>query len=124
MVWSENERKFLVLPRIDLGNVILLPQPARGPENDEKLLHDRELPPPLENAGISGELRTLDADINKFKTLENSILKEKYRQTISKTAKNAVLTSFSMKIRTILRKMTKKHDFFDQKPKFSLKMPF
>ena len=38
--------KFIVLPRIDLGNVILLPQPERGAKQDDKLLHSRDMPPP------------------------------------------------------------------------------
>jgi len=46
MVWKENGRDFFVLPRLDLGGVILLPQPARGPENDTRLLHSRDIPPP------------------------------------------------------------------------------
>lgn len=46
MVWSEGERRSIVLPRVDLGNVVLMPQPARGPENDPKLLHARDVPPP------------------------------------------------------------------------------
>lgn len=45
MAWHENRRDFLVVPRIDLGGVVLLPQPARGPENDESLLHARDVPP-------------------------------------------------------------------------------
>lgn len=46
MVWRDGKQQALVVPRLDLGNVILLPQPARGPENDEKLLHARDVPPP------------------------------------------------------------------------------
>ncbi|RMH04848.1 MAG: cobaltochelatase subunit CobN [Planctomycetota bacterium] len=46
MSWRENGRDFFVLPRIDLGGVVLMPQPARGPENDERLLHARDVPPP------------------------------------------------------------------------------
>ncbi len=46
MTWRENEKDFFLIPRIDLGGVVLLPQPARGPENDPKLLHSRDIPPP------------------------------------------------------------------------------
>ena len=46
MAWRENQRDYLVVPRIDLGGVVLLPQPARGPENDDDLLHARDIPPP------------------------------------------------------------------------------
>lgn len=175
MVWSENDTKAIVLPRIDLGNVILLPQPARGEESDMKLLHARDVPPPhqylacywwlqdefradavihfgthgtelllpgkangmsadcfgdiclgnmpniypwiidnvgeailakrrayavtidhltppLESAGLSPELRTLHDDIEKFLTLEDGLLKQKYRKTISDAARKAALT--------------------------------
>ncbi|VTR96669.1 protoporphyrin ix magnesium chelatase : Cobaltochelatase OS=Chthoniobacter flavus Ellin428 GN=CfE428DRAFT_2831 PE=4 SV=1: CobN-Mg_chel [Gemmata massiliana] len=169
------DRKAIVLPRIDLGNVILLPQPARGPENDEKLLHAKDVPPPhqylacywwlqhgfradavmhfgthgtelllpgkangmsadnfgdiclgnmpnvypwiidniaeaitakrrayavtvdhltppLETTGLSPELQNLHADIDKFSALEEGLLKQKYRKTISDAARKAALT--------------------------------
>ena len=175
MVWGEGDRKAVVLPRIDLGNVVLLPQPARGPENDEKLLHARDVPPPhqylafywwlqdefkadavvhfgthgtelllpgkanglsadsfgdiclgnmpnvypwiidniaeamqakrrayavtvdhlcppLEAAGLAPDLHNLHADIDKFGTLEDGLLKSKYRKTISDAARKAALT--------------------------------
>ncbi|QJW99044.1 cobaltochelatase subunit CobN [Frigoriglobus tundricola] len=169
------DRKAIVLPRIDLGNVILLPQPARGPENDEKLLHAKDVPPPhqylacywwlqhdfradavmhfgthgtelllpgkanglsadsfgdiclgnvpnvypwiidniaeaiqakrrayavtvdhltppLETTGLSPELQNLHADIDKCAALEEGLLKQKYRKTISDAARKAALT--------------------------------
>jgi len=46
MAWRENQKDYFIIPRIDLGGVVLLPQPARGPENDPKLLHARDIPPP------------------------------------------------------------------------------
>jgi cobaltochelatase CobN len=46
MSWRENEKDYFLIPRLDLGGVVLLPQPARGPENDPKLLHARDIPPP------------------------------------------------------------------------------
>jgi cobaltochelatase CobN len=47
MVWTNKRgKKFIVVPRIDLGNVILLPQPLRGEANDVTLLHDHLIPPP------------------------------------------------------------------------------
>ncbi len=46
MVYEENGRPFIVIPRIELGNLILLPQPVRGDTQDEKLLHSRDQPPP------------------------------------------------------------------------------
>ena len=46
MVVTRNGEKQIVLPRIDLGNVILTPQPERGEKQDEALLHSRDVPPP------------------------------------------------------------------------------
>ena len=46
MVVERRGEKFIVIPRIDLGNVILVPQPERGEKQDEKLLHSRDVPPP------------------------------------------------------------------------------
>ncbi|MFO0935519.1 MAG: cobaltochelatase subunit CobN [Gemmataceae bacterium] len=172
---STQDRKAIVLPRIDMGNVILLPQPARGPENDEKLLHSRDVPPPhqylacywwlqkefkadaivhfgthgtelllpgkahgmsadnfgdicignmpninpwiidniaealtakrrayavtvdhltppLETTGLSPELQNLHSDIDKFAALEESLLKQKYRKSISDAARKAAFT--------------------------------
>lgn len=38
--------KFLVVPRIDLGNVVLMPQPLRGEAYDPSQTHDKAIPPP------------------------------------------------------------------------------
>ena len=38
MVWERKGEKFLVVPRIDLGNVILLPQPLRGEAHGKEAL--------------------------------------------------------------------------------------
>ncbi|MFV1981773.1 MAG: cobaltochelatase subunit CobN, partial [Rhodothermia bacterium] len=46
LVWENDGNKFLVIPRIDLGNVILLPQPLRGEAHDTSLVHDKLVPPP------------------------------------------------------------------------------
>ncbi len=47
LVWKNDEGKeFIVIPKIDLGNVILLPQPLRGEAHDTSLVHDRRVPPP------------------------------------------------------------------------------
>ena len=47
LVWENSGKSFIVIPRIDLGNVILLPQPLRGEAHDAlSLLHDRLVPPP------------------------------------------------------------------------------
>jgi cobaltochelatase CobN len=46
MVVERNGIPQIVIPAIQLGNVLLAPQPARGAEQDEALLHSRDVPPP------------------------------------------------------------------------------
>ena len=50
MVWERDGQKFLVIPRIELGNVILLPQPLRGEihgkEGANAQAHDKATTPP------------------------------------------------------------------------------
>ncbi|SIO59444.1 cobaltochelatase CobN subunit [Singulisphaera sp. GP187] len=47
MVWKNDQgQSFIVIPRIDLGNIILLPQPLRGEGQDPSLLHQGLTPPP------------------------------------------------------------------------------
>ncbi|RBP47612.1 cobaltochelatase CobN subunit [Roseimicrobium gellanilyticum] len=46
MVVKRNGEPHLVIPRIQMGNVILTPQPERGHKQDDKLLHSRDVPPP------------------------------------------------------------------------------
>lgn len=46
MVVTRNGEPQIVLPRLRMGNVILLPQPERGETQDTKLLHSRDVPPP------------------------------------------------------------------------------
>ncbi|AKB30997.1 CobN-like chelatase BtuS for metalloporphyrine salvage [Methanosarcina siciliae HI350] len=47
MVWENESGKYLVIPRIEVGeNVLLAPQPSRGwLDDNEALYHDSELPP-------------------------------------------------------------------------------
>lgn len=47
MVWENESGKYLVIPRIEVGeNVILAPQPSRGwLDDNEALYHDKDLPP-------------------------------------------------------------------------------
>lgn len=47
MVWTdENKQRYFVLPQVRWGNIDLMPQPARGWEEDEEaLFHDVSLPP-------------------------------------------------------------------------------
>lgn len=47
MVWKDQGgREFFVIPRIELGNVTLLPQPLRGEAQDPSVLHSGLVPPP------------------------------------------------------------------------------
>ncbi|MCC7086308.1 MAG: cobaltochelatase subunit CobN [Pirellulales bacterium] len=50
MVWEERGKKYLVVPRIELGNVILLPQPLRGElqgkDTASRQAHDKISTPP------------------------------------------------------------------------------
>lgn len=50
MVWEQRGEKFIVVPRVDLGNVILLPQPLRGEAHGREALgmqvHDKATAPP------------------------------------------------------------------------------
>ena len=46
LVWQHEGKSFIVIPRIDLGNVILLPQPLRGEAQNTALIHDKRVPPP------------------------------------------------------------------------------
>jgi len=46
MVVERNGEKQIVVPSVRFGNVILAPQPPRGEAEDEKLLHNSDIPPP------------------------------------------------------------------------------
>jgi len=46
MVVERRGEKFIVIPRLQMGNVTLAPQPERGEHMDDKLLHSRDVPPP------------------------------------------------------------------------------
>ncbi|OGV63861.1 MAG: cobalamin biosynthesis protein CobN, partial [Lentisphaerae bacterium RIFOXYA12_FULL_48_11] len=47
MTWEDDQKQQnIVIPRIELGNIILLPQPLRGEAHDQSLVHDRRIPPP------------------------------------------------------------------------------
>jgi cobaltochelatase CobN len=46
MVYENQSGKFLVIPKLSFGNVLLLPQPSRGwLENTTVLYHDKSVPP-------------------------------------------------------------------------------
>src|SRR5262245_36800274 len=46
MTVTRDGQSFIVIPRIELGNVVLAPQPERGESQDDALLHSRDVPPP------------------------------------------------------------------------------
>lgn len=46
LVWRNEGQDYIVVPRVDLGNVILAPQPLRGEAHDTSLVHDKLVPPP------------------------------------------------------------------------------
>jgi cobaltochelatase CobN len=46
MTIERGGRKYFVIPRIQLGNLLLAPQPERGESQDDSLLHSRDVPPP------------------------------------------------------------------------------
>ncbi len=50
MVWKTGTEEYLVIPKIELGNVILLPQPLRGelhgPDEVSSQIHDKTTTPP------------------------------------------------------------------------------
>jgi cobaltochelatase CobN len=46
MVVERQGKQFLVIPKLDFGKVVVMPQPARGANYDSKLLHNDKVPPP------------------------------------------------------------------------------
>lgn len=46
MVTEKAGAKYIVLPAIQLGNIVLAPQPDRGNLQDQALIHSRTVPPP------------------------------------------------------------------------------
>ena len=46
MVVEREGKKYIVLPRLQFGNVSLMPQPVRGQSEDYTLVHSRDVPPP------------------------------------------------------------------------------
>ncbi len=46
LVWEKAGGKFIVIPRIDLGNIVLLPQPLKGEAHDSSRVHNKLIPPP------------------------------------------------------------------------------
>lgn len=174
MVWGDGSKKYIVIPRIQLGNVVLLPQPLRGElhgkDEASAQTHDKittpphnylatyfwleheygaqavihfgthgsefalpgkpnglarrdwcdvimgsmpnfnpwivenmvesspvrrrvygtlvsHLPPPIVNAGLSDELANLHETVDKWETMEEGALKEKFREEITRQVK-------------------------------------
>ncbi len=46
MVWRKGDTTYLVVPKVELGNIVLMPQPLRGEAFDQSKLHDHHIPPP------------------------------------------------------------------------------
>ena len=66
VIESRGERVFVV-PKLDFGNVIVLPQPVRGAAMDAKLQHDDRVPPPHQYLAVYWWLREVwkaDAVVN------------------------------------------------------------
>ena len=60
-------RQFFVIPKLDYGNVIVLPQPVRGARMDAKLQHNDKVPPPHQYLAVYWWLRHVwqaDAIVN------------------------------------------------------------
>ena len=67
MTIERNGRQFFVLPKLDYGNVIVLPQPVRGAQMDAKLQHNDKVPPPHQYLAVYWWLRHVwqaDAIVN------------------------------------------------------------
>jgi cobaltochelatase CobN len=46
MVIQRDGKEFILIPKLEFGNVVVMPQPARGGRYDAKLLHNDKIPPP------------------------------------------------------------------------------
>ena len=67
MTLRHDGRSVFVIPKLDYGNVIVLPQPVRGADMDAKLQHDDSVPPPHQYLAVYWWLREVwgaDAILN------------------------------------------------------------
>ncbi len=67
MVLEADGERVFVVPKLDYGNVIVLPQPVRGAEMDAKLQHNDRVPPPHQYLAVYWWLREVwkaDAIVN------------------------------------------------------------
>lgn len=67
MTVERSGQSFFVIPKLDFGNVIVLPQPVRGAHMDAKLQHNDRVPPPHQYLAVYWWLREVwraDAIVN------------------------------------------------------------
>ena len=67
MVLEDGGERHFVVPKLDYGNVIVLPQPVRGANMDASLQHDDSVPPPHQYLAVYWWLREVwkaDAIVN------------------------------------------------------------
>ena len=57
MTVERDGRQFFVVPKLDYGNVVVLPQPVRGAEMDARLQHNDKVPPPHQYLAVYWWLR-------------------------------------------------------------------
>ena len=57
MTVARDGREFFVIPKLDYGNVIVLPQPVRGARMDASLQHNDKVPPPHQYLAVYWWLR-------------------------------------------------------------------
>lgn len=57
MTVERSGESFFVIPKLDFGNVIVLPQPVRGARMDAKLQHNDRVPPPHQYLAVYWWLR-------------------------------------------------------------------
>lgn len=57
MTVERDGRQFFVVPKLDYGNVVVLPQPVRGAQMDPKLQHNDKVPPPHQYLAVYWWLR-------------------------------------------------------------------
>ena len=67
MTVEREGRKYFVVPKLDYGNVVVLPQPVRGAQMDARLQHNDKVPPPHQYLAVYWWLRDVwqaDAILN------------------------------------------------------------
>ena len=67
MTVERDGRQYFVVPKLDYGNVVVLPQPVRGAQMDARLQHNDKVPPPHQYLAVYWWLRDVwqaDALVN------------------------------------------------------------